>query len=46
MDDVIEQATATLYDANEHAWIERQIAALRDGALDRLDRVNRHDRCH
>lgn len=43
MDDVIEQATATLYDADEHAWIERQIAALRDGAL---DRANRNDRCH
>ena len=40
MDDVIEQASGTLYEADEHAWIERQIAALRDGALDRLDRAN------
>ena len=39
MNDVIEQATGTLYEADEHAWIERQIAALRDGALDRLDRA-------
>ena len=40
MADVIEQPTDTLYEADEHAWIERQIAALRDGALDRLDRAN------
>ena len=40
MDDVIEQTAGTLYEADEHAWIERQIAALRDGALDRLDRAN------
>jgi hypothetical protein len=40
MADVVEQPTDTLYEADEHAWIERQIAALRDGALDRLDRVN------
>jgi hypothetical protein len=29
-----------LYEADEHAWIERQIAALRDGDLDRIDRDN------
>ena len=40
MADVIEHATDMLYEADEHAWIERQIAALRDGDLDRLDRVN------
>lgn len=40
MADVVEQPTETLYEADEHAWIERQIAALRDGDLDRLDRVN------
>src|SRR5580692_6392610 len=41
MADSIELPTTTdLYEADEHAWIERQIAALRDGALDRLDRAN------
>ncbi|MEA2789996.1 MAG: hypothetical protein QOG73_2402 [Acetobacteraceae bacterium] len=40
MADVVEQPTDTLYEADEHAWIERQIAALRDGDLDRLDHVN------
>jgi hypothetical protein len=40
MADVVEQPTDTPYEADEHAWIERQIAALRDGDLDRLDRVN------
>jgi hypothetical protein len=39
MADVVEQPTA-LYEADEHAWIERQIASLRDGDLDRLDRAN------
>jgi hypothetical protein len=28
----------TLYEADEHLWIEHQIAALRNGNLDRLDR--------
>jgi hypothetical protein len=37
---VVEQQTNTLYEVDEHAWIECRIAALRDGALDRLDRVN------
>jgi hypothetical protein len=36
---VVEQPTE-LYEADEHAWIERQIACLRDGDLDRLDRAN------
>jgi hypothetical protein len=40
MADVVEQPTDTQYEADEHAWIERQIAALRDGDLDRLDRAN------
>jgi hypothetical protein len=41
MGDSIELSTTTdLYEADEHAWIERQIAALRDGAFDRLDRAN------
>jgi hypothetical protein len=40
MADIVEQPTDTLYEADEHAWIERQIATLRDGDLDRLDRVN------
>lgn len=29
-----------LYEADEHAWIARQIEALQDGNLDRLDRAN------
>jgi Domain of unknown function DUF29 len=41
MADSIELPTEIdLYEADEHAWIERQIAALRDGAFDRLDRGN------
>lgn len=41
MADSIELPTTTdLYEVDEHAWIERQIAALRDGAFDRLDRAN------
>ena len=40
MADVVEQPTDTLYEADEHAWIERQIAALQDGDVDRLDRAN------
>ncbi len=30
----------SLYEADEHAWIAVQVAALRDGTLDRLDRVH------
>jgi hypothetical protein len=37
---VAEQPADTLYNADEHAWIECQIAALRDGDLNRLDRIN------
>ena len=41
MADLIELPTTTnLYEVDEHAWIERQIAALREGAFDRLDRAN------
>jgi hypothetical protein len=41
MTDLVELPTETeLYEADEHVWIERQIAALRDGNLDRLDRAN------
>ncbi len=40
MTDVVELPTDALYEADEHSWIERQIAGLRDGGLDRLDRVN------
>jgi len=40
MADVVRQPTDTLYEADEHAWIERQIAVLRHGDLDRLDRPN------
>ncbi len=31
---------AALYEADEHAWIEQQIAALRSGCLDQLDRAH------
>jgi hypothetical protein len=31
-------ASRKLYEADEHAWIERQIAALREGDFDRIDR--------
>jgi len=40
MTDVVEHPTDTLFEADEHAWIEREIAALRDGDLERLDRAN------
>jgi Domain of unknown function DUF29 len=41
MADVVELANSSaLYEADEHAWIEQQVAALRDGDLDRLDRAN------
>ena len=40
MADMVEQLTKTLYEVDEYAWIERQIAALRDGAFDRLDHAN------
>jgi hypothetical protein len=33
-------AGRALYEADEHRWIERQIAALRDGNLDGIDREN------
>jgi hypothetical protein len=39
MADVVDQPTE-LYEADEHAWIERQVASLRDGDLGRLDRAN------
>jgi hypothetical protein len=39
MADVVEQPTE-LYEADEHASIERQIASLGHGDLDRLDRAN------
>jgi Domain of unknown function DUF29 len=39
MADAVEQTTE-LYEADEHAWIERQIAFLRDGDLNPLDRAN------
>lgn len=40
MADVADQPADALYEVDEHAWIERQIAALRDGDLVRLDRAN------
>jgi hypothetical protein len=41
MADIVELGTEReLYEADEHAWIERQIAALRDGDIDRIDRAN------
>jgi hypothetical protein len=40
MADLVEQSAATLYEVDEHAWIEHQVAALREGALDCLDRPN------
>jgi hypothetical protein len=41
MADVAELAIQSeLYGTDEHAWIERQVAALRAGDLDRLDRAN------
>jgi hypothetical protein len=41
MADVVEIASGSvLYEADEHAWIDQQIAALRAGHLDRLDRAN------
>ena len=40
MADMVEPPTETLYEVDEHAWIERQIAALRAGAFDRLDQAN------
>ena len=35
MADVVEQLTGILYEVDEHKWIERRIACLRDGDLDR-----------
>nr|WP_294521181.1 DUF29 domain-containing protein [uncultured Rhodopila sp.] len=40
MADLVEQPTGTLYEADEHAWIERQIAALQNGDLAVLDSGN------
>jgi hypothetical protein len=41
MADAVEIATGSaLYEADEHAWIDQQVAALRTGDLDRLDRAN------
>ncbi len=40
MADLVEQQAKTLYETDEHEWIERQIEALRDGAFERLDRAN------
>jgi hypothetical protein len=37
MADMVEQPAKTLYEVDEYAWVERQIAALRDGTFDRLD---------
>jgi uncharacterized membrane protein len=39
MVDIVEQPTE-LHEADQSAWIERQIASLRDGDPDRLDRAN------
>ena len=41
MADVVELGRQiNLYEADEHAWIERQVAALRGGDFDQLDHVN------
>jgi hypothetical protein len=40
MADMVDYPTDALFEVDEHAWIERQIAALRDGDVDRLDRAN------
>ena len=38
MDTVTQSADRALYEADEHAWIARQIDALRSGRLETLDR--------
>jgi Domain of unknown function DUF29 len=38
MDTVAQPADRALYEADEHAWIARQIDALRSGRLENLDR--------
>jgi hypothetical protein len=38
MDTVAQLADRALYEADEHAWIARQIDALRSGRLEQLDR--------
>jgi len=38
MDTVLQPADRALYEADEHAWIARQIDALRNGRLQQLDR--------
>ena len=40
MDTVAQLTGRALYEADEHAWIARQIGALRSGRLDELDRDN------
>ena len=40
MADVVEQGTSTLFEADEHAWLDGQIAAPRDGDFGRLDHRN------
>jgi hypothetical protein len=37
MDTLVQRADRALYEADEHAWIARQIEALRSGRLDDLD---------
>ncbi len=38
MDTAVIPADRALYEADEHAWIARQIEALRSGRLQELDR--------
>ncbi|HEX3573506.1 MAG TPA: DUF29 family protein [Rhodopila sp.] len=40
MTDIVEQSPDILYEADEHAWIEHQSAALRSGDRNSLDRAN------
>ncbi len=43
MDTPVRSADRALYEADEHAWIERQIALLRGGRLHALDRESLAD---